>query len=114
MSAAGDRSGTRGTLRRWLALGIILAACAVGFVKALGHPPPALFQAMRVAESGGEAPVLRGRFVSTRRGALAHAASLVEMRDGRIRAFWNSGSREGARDVESHSAVFDPRLGEWG
>jgi predicted neuraminidase len=32
---------------------------------------------------------------------------------GRIRAFWFSGSREGASDVTINSAVFDPVRGEW-
>ena len=32
---------------------------------------------------------------------------------GRIRAFWFSGSREGASDVTINSAVFDPARNEW-
>jgi predicted neuraminidase len=101
-------------LQRGLALGIVLVACAGGLFKALGHPRPAPFELTRAAEAGNEAPRFQSRFVSRRQGVLAHAASLVEMRDGRIRAFWYSGSREGARDVEIHGAVFDPRRGEWG
>ena len=33
---------------------------------------------------------------------------------GRIRAFWFSGSREGASDVTINSAIFDPMRDEWG
>lgn len=43
-----------------------------------------------------------------------HAASLVELGDGRIRAFWFAGSREGAEDVEIRSAAFDPAKNLWG
>ncbi len=42
-----------------------------------------------------------------------HAASLIELKDGKTRAFWFSGSREGARDVAIHSAVFDPQTKQW-
>lgn len=114
MSAARDRTAALGTLQRWWVLGFVLLACGAGLAKALGHPRPAAFEVARVAEPRGEAPRMNARFVSKRQGVLAHAASLVELRDGRIRAFWYSGSREGARDVEIHGAVFDPRLGEWG
>lgn len=43
-----------------------------------------------------------------------HAASMAELPDGRIRAFWFAGSREGAADVAIHSSVFDPSTGVWG
>ncbi len=114
MSAAHDRTPAGRALWRQLVLGLVLIAWGAGIVKSLGHPRPAAFDVARVVEPHGEAPRLHARFLSTRKGVLAHAASLVEMRDGRIRAFWFSGSREGARDVEIHGAVFDPRLGEWG
>ncbi len=52
-------------------------------------------------------------FASSRQGAQVHASSLVELKDGRLRAFWFSGSREGASDVTINSAVFDPESGEW-
>lgn len=42
-----------------------------------------------------------------------HAASLIALKDGGIRAFWFAGSREGARDVVINSAVFDPRSSLW-
>ena len=57
---------------------------------------------------------MQSRFASSRMHAQAHAATLVELKDGRIRAFWFSGSKEGAPDVEIHSAVFDPAQGAWG
>src|SRR5690554_1371843 len=46
-------------------------------------------------------------------GRMVHAPSMVELPDGKIRAFWFAGSREGAQDVSINTAVFDPKLGRW-
>jgi len=66
-----------------------------------------------------EAPIaLTGRFethfASSKLHTQTHAASLVELKDGRVRALWFSGSREGASDVTINSAVFDPVRNVWG
>ena len=45
--------------------------------------------------------------------ASVHAASLIALKDGAIRAFWFAGSREGAKDVVINSAVFDPKSSNW-
>ncbi len=57
-------------------------------------------------------PWRRG-YTSDGRTRLVHAPSLVELTDGRIRAFWFTGSPEGASDVAMHAAVFDPDTGQW-
>ena len=44
---------------------------------------------------------------------LVHAGSLVEQADGRVRAFWFAGHREGGPEVGIHTAVLDPALGTW-
>ena len=54
------------------------------------------------------------RFVSATPGKAVHAASLVELRDGRLQAVWFSGSREGAGDVSIQTAVLDPSNLQWG
>lgn len=53
------------------------------------------------------------RFASDVKTRLVHAASLLELPDGRLRAFWFAGSREGAADVTINTSVFDPDQGEW-
>lgn len=53
-------------------------------------------------------------FVSAAPGQAVHAASMVELNDGRLRAVWFSGSREGARDVSIRSAVLDAATLRWG
>ena len=47
----------------------------------------------------------QSQFVSARPGAAVHAASLVELKEGQLRAVWFSGSREGASDVTVQTAV---------
>ena len=54
------------------------------------------------------------RFVSAAPGQAVHAASLVELRDGRLQSVWFSGSREGAGDVAIHTSVLDPSSLQWG
>ena len=65
---------------------------------------------------------LDAHLASSRQMTTTHAASLVELQDGctsappcrgRVRAFWFSGSREGAADVTINSAVFDPARDVW-
>ena len=47
-------------------------------------------------------------------GALSvHAASLIALRDGGVRAFWFAGTREGAPDVVINTAVFDTKSNHW-
>ncbi|MFZ4536225.1 sialidase family protein [Propionivibrio sp.] len=99
---------------RWLLLGLTLVAFIAGFAKALNRPPPVPFKPPLITTQDNASPTLRTRFVSTSAGPHRHAPSLVELSDGRLRAFWFSGSREGGSDVEIRSAVFDPRSGQWG
>lgn len=42
-----------------------------------------------------------------------HAASLIALKDGAVRAFWFAGSREGAPDVVINTSVFDPNAARW-
>lgn len=70
-------------------------------------------QIVRVAETVAPQGRIDSHFASSRFGAQTHAASLVELKDGRVRAFWFSGSREGASDVTINSAVFDPSKDSW-
>ena len=42
-----------------------------------------------------------------------HAASMIALKDGAVRAFWFAGSREGAADVSIYSSVYDPKSAIW-
>ncbi|MBG6070523.1 MULTISPECIES: exo-alpha-sialidase [unclassified Polaromonas] len=74
---------------------------------------PAVVAPVRQASPDGRFG-FNARFVSSSPGRAVHAASLVELRDGRLRAVWFSGSREGARDVVIKTAVMDAAYQQWG
>jgi len=42
-----------------------------------------------------------------------HAASLIALKDGAVRAFWFAGTREGAPDVAIYTSVFDSKASRW-
>lgn len=97
-----------------LLLGLILLAFGVGAFKASQYHVSTGFQVpLKTVASNGDVK-FQSRFASSRLHIQTHAASEIELKDGRIRAFWFSGSREGAKDVEIHSAIFDPAQGAWG
>ncbi len=66
----------------------------------------------RVLADGGFG--LEAQFVSGAPGRAVHAASLVELQSGDLRAVWFSGSREGAGDVTIQTAVLDRTTLRWG
>ncbi len=98
----------------WLC-GLLALAFAAGTAKIITRPPDASFQVPTSAATGTGTRVagMQTRFVSSVSGPHRHAGSLVELADGRLRAFWFSGSREGAADVEIRSAVFDHAQSRW-
>ena len=64
--------------------------------------PPPVFLAAPVVEARAvtdAAPLYERRDASTGLTPAVHAASAVELEDGRILAVWYGGSREGAQDV---------------
>jgi len=58
-------------------------------------------------------PSLRMDWLPDTGAPSVHAASLIALRDGAVRAFWFAGSREGAPDVVINTAVFDPQAARW-
>ncbi|MBI3479402.1 MAG: exo-alpha-sialidase [Nitrosomonadales bacterium] len=102
------------SLHRALLLALVAAAFGAAFYKAAQRPAAASFQMPVIAQQTvPQTPDPRSHFVSSRQNIHTHAASLVELGDGRIRAFWFAGSREGAEDVEIRTAVFDPVKNQW-
>ena len=53
------------------------------------------------------------QFVPGIPGQAVHAASIVELHSGQLRAVWFSGSKEGAGDVAIQSAVFNKATSTW-
>lgn len=127
-------------VKRALALLIVLLAFGLGLHKAWQQPALVYGFRLPVIEPQAASPVaakpslpkrarhrhrrdeeslvvpgrFESHFASSRLHVQTHASSLIELKDGRMRAFWFSGSREGASDVTINSAVFDPVKHEWG
>lgn len=93
---------------------VILVAFASAFYQAYSRPVAAAFKTPAPASAAQEAARFESHFASSKLFVQVHAASSIELNDGRIRAFWFSGSHEGAQDVAIHSAVFDPIKSQWG
>ena len=108
-----ESSGTISTGIRTLVLVILLVGFGAGFVTSFDRTPAGLFQPRSVGNAGDGEPHFETRFVSGGETPQTHASSLVELSDGSIRAFWFAGSREGAKDVEIHTAVFLPGGADW-
>jgi predicted neuraminidase len=125
-------------MSRVLAFCFLLLAAVLGFIHIDGQPSWAPFAVSEgtheesVEASSDKAPeskpgVIKGKSVSQATvqsprmdwlpdtgAASVHAASLIGLKDGGIRAFWFAGSREGAPDVVINSAVLDPKSNTWG
>jgi predicted neuraminidase len=119
-----EPSACKSGVRQALLLCLVLVAFGAAYYKIAHRPSSALFQLPAsflhdggqktgAPQSSNAAPEIRTHFASTQQNISTHAASLVELSDGRIRAFWFAGSREGAEDVEIRSAVFDPAKDSW-
>ena len=110
--------------RNFLLAGLVLIAFAAAAFKVFNRPAQATFlvpvvpavQALPKVQLPGSdrAPGFQAQFVSSVPGKAVHAASVVELRDGNLRAVWFSGSREGAADVTIQTAVFGKTSQQWG
>jgi predicted neuraminidase len=98
---------------RTIVLMTIIMALLAAVLKLRSIPPHAKFLEPARLEQSAEAPHFYSRFVSSGETPHTHAPSLVELGDGRLRAFWFAGSREGSKDVEIHTAEFNTKLGRW-
>jgi predicted neuraminidase len=95
-------------------LALLAVAFGAAFLKAGSFPSVAVFAPTPAANIAAATAHAESRFASSKLHTQVHAASAIELKDGSVRAFWFSGSREGAADVTIHSAVFDTQLGRWG
>jgi predicted neuraminidase len=60
-----------------------------------------------------KSPLYESRFVSRETTPQVHAASVVEISGGRLRAFWYGGERERHAGVAIYSSVYEPKRGQW-
>lgn len=93
---------------------LLVAGYFAGLPAALWEPvQPRLVPAQPVLVQPSASDHWHLQVASDAETPLVHAASMVELTDGRIRAFWFAGEREGSRDVGIHTAVLDPATGRW-
>ncbi len=107
--------------RNLLLAGMVIVAFAAAAFKVFNRPQQATFlvpAAQALPEVALPAPDKAARsqakFVSSAAGRAVHAASVVELLDGSLRAVWFSGSREGAGDVTIQTAVLGKSSQQWG
>jgi predicted neuraminidase len=65
------------------------------------------------APSKAIAPASQANWLPDTGAPSVHAASLIVLKDGAVRAFWFAGSREGAADVSIYSSVYDSHSANW-
>ncbi|MGH8498209.1 MAG: sialidase family protein [Methylococcales bacterium] len=92
---------------------LILVAFGSALNKSRTYPEPSAFPPLHSDRIGSTEPWFKSSFVSTGITRMVHAPSVVELDDGKLRAFWFAGSREGGSDVEIHSALFWPEQQNW-
>jgi predicted neuraminidase len=115
-------------MKRIISLCLLALAGVAGYIQIESRPPWAPFAMPAVtAESEAvlEAPVLdskkppapipepKAQFIPETAAPSVHAGSAILLNEGNLRAFWFSGSREGATDVVIQTAVLDTQAGTW-
>ena len=118
-------------MSRIVALCFLLLAAVLGFLHIDSRPVwapfavPAFPQTEEVADetvtttpktkapSKAIAPASQANWLPDTGAPSVHAASLIALKDGAVRAFWFAGSREGAADVSIYSSVYDSHSANW-
>ena len=107
--------------RNFILAGLVAIAFAAATYKISNHPLQAAFAVPAALALPKTQPPrsdatadLQANFVSSVPGKAVHAPSIVELRDGSLRAVWFSGSREGAGDVTIQTAVLNNGSQQWG
>ena len=115
-------------MSRVIALCFLLLAAVIGFLHIDSRPPWApfaapSFQAIEAIDEPAvtkpkstikaSVPMPLSNWLPDTGAASVHAASMIALKDGAVRAFWFAGSREGAADVSIYSSVYDSKLSNW-
>lgn len=115
-------------MSRVIALCFLLLAAVIGFLHIDSRPAwapfmPPVFQIDEELEepvsskSKGSikvsVPAPQANWLPDTGAPSVHAASMIALKDGAVRAFWFAGSREGAADVSIYSSVYDSKSSNW-
>lgn len=66
-----------------------------------------------ISPSSAGKPLFQTQFISTGKTRKVHCATLVEISEGRLLAFWYGGTHERDKDTCIYSSIFDPQKCEW-
>jgi predicted neuraminidase len=98
----------------WTSLFAIVLVFAALYLRALDAPPAARFVPPRAAAGAlSSKPFTRSELLPNASTHSVHSATAAELKDGRLRAFWYGGTREGASDVAIYTSVYSPKDGTW-
>jgi predicted neuraminidase len=115
-------------MSRVIALCFLLLAAVIGFLHIDSRPVWAPFAVLplQADETGEESSPAKNKssikasisnpqanWLPDTGNPSVHAASLIALNDGAVRAFWFAGSREGAADVSIYSSVYDAKSANW-
>lgn len=97
---------------------VSLAAIALVFaglyVRVFEGPPAARFIAPRTAaRAASPKPLYKPQLLPNSSTQSVHSATAAELKDGKLRAFWYGGTREGAADVAIYTSVYSPKEETW-
>lgn len=99
---------------KWVSLAAIALIFSALFLRALHAPAAAGFVPWRAsAQTASAAPFHRSELLPNSSAQSVHSATALELFDGRLRAFWYGGTREGASDVAIYTSVYSPRDASW-
>ncbi|HYA47845.1 MAG TPA: sialidase family protein [Burkholderiales bacterium] len=99
---------------KWTSLAAIALVFAALALRALEAPPVTHFVAPRPGAAAASSKPLYKSQLLPNGSPQVHSATAVELADGRLRAFWYGGTREGAPDVAIYTSVYSPMEDTWG
>jgi len=117
MAARAPADPGGGVLPRWALLAAAILVFGGLYFRSFTASVPGGFafpQALpRAAPAPAAAPFYRESLIPNDSARSVHSAAAAELSDGRLRAFWYGGTREGASDVAIYTAVYSPQPGTW-
>ena len=98
---------------KWVSLAAVVLVFAGLYLRALEAPPAEGFvPPPGAARTASSKPFYRAELLPSSTQSV-HSATAAELKDGRLRAFWYGGTREGAADVAIYTSVYSPKDGTW-
>ena len=98
---------------KWVSLAAIALVFAGLYARALEAPRPGGFVPPQAAAPAASSKAFYKAQLLPSSTQSVHSATAAELRDGRLRAFWYGGTREGASDVAIYTSVYSPKDGAW-